>query len=193
MTRQSISADSFPYANSLATEMLSDGMRRLRQEEGVNMTALASRLHYRQPVVLSHMAAGRVPIPIDRAIEFADALGLSKTVFLKAVLEQRHPSVDWSAWSHQGDEERLGGDAVPGGLVATLEQIAGGALDELTPDQARVMREVAADRNAGRRWLTVHEVEMIELIRKLAPAIQVYGLLAAERQRLTEALRLPDG
>jgi hypothetical protein len=61
-------------------------------------------------------------------------------------------------------------------LVATIEAIACRPMDKLSPEQMRVMREVAADPHAERRWLTVHEVGALNLLRSLVPDLHRNGL-----------------
>lgn len=136
-----------------------------RARERVSLRELGRRLEYKQPVVLSHMATGRVPIPIDRAIDIARVVGLPARRFLLAVLEQRHPGIDWSML-----EESLGG------FAAELETIAAKPLDELPSDAKHVLREAVTDPTPSRRWLTTAELPTVELIRHLRPSFGRDGL-----------------
>lgn len=158
----------FPYAGSQAAEMLAEAIHR-RQLEGISLRRTAGELGYRQAVVLSHMLTGRVLIPVERVPQLAKHLGMDEHAFLLAVLEQRFPEVRWS--KHM---QPAGGKPRPA-FVEMLEKIAGTDLDALTEEQKRVMREVAADLRAGRRWLSVHEVAAIELLREHIPTVSTDG------------------
>lgn len=149
----------FPFAESPAAQMLADAIHR-RQVEGISLRRTAAELNYRQAVVLSHMLTGRVPIPIERATQFAKHLGMNERQFLQAVLEQRMPDIAWSEMFATTCNQ------TSSSLAARLETIAGKPLDELTDDQKYVMREVAGTPEPGRRWLTVHELPLIEMIRE---------------------------
>ncbi len=175
--------DDYPHADSRAAKMLADGLRMMNQE-GISTRELAKRLNYKQSVVLSHMALGRVPIPIDRVHDFARLFRRDPMPFLIAVLEQRHPTIDWASLMTGGAGD--GPDAAE--LVSSLELIARRPVREFGDDQVRVMREVAAEPHAGRRWLSVHEVAAIELLRELRPTMASTGLSAADRRALREAL-----
>ena len=59
------------YASTSAAQMLAHGLRSASQERGTSLREIGRRLKYKQPVVLSHMATGRVPIPLDRAAAIA--------------------------------------------------------------------------------------------------------------------------
>jgi hypothetical protein len=166
------------YRDTDAARMLADGLRRAATEKGVSQRDLAKVLGYKQSVVLSHMALGRVPIPVDRAPQLAALLDLNQKTFILAVLGQRYPDVSWEDWS----------DATPARHVThlerSIEKIAQRGLDELEPGQMKVMREVAADPNAERRWLSVHEVNAVNLLR---PDLTSSGL-SPQDENLIEGL-----
>ena len=172
------------YRDTDAARMLARGIRRVAQEDGLSQRELAKRLGYKQSTILSHMALGRVPIPVDRAIDLADHLHLDHKSFVFAVLHQRFPDVPWKDWL-QGTEN----DDRPSDAVQAIELIAQCPIDELSPGQMSVMREVAADPHAERRWLTVHEVEAIELLRRSIPDLSTRGL---PRQYVAEMTRLAE-
>src|SRR5688572_16263254 len=102
------------WAETLAARMLASGLKVAALERGLSLRAIGGRLEYKQPVVLSHMATGRVPIPLDRALDIAREVGLPDKPFLEAVLQQRHPGVDWSLVTGRADP-----------LIGELETIAG--------------------------------------------------------------------
>ena len=81
---------------------------------------------------------------------------MSPPKFLRAVIEQRHPEVNWQLISKRLDtpnEDRL---------ASELELILDAPLSKLNAEQRRVLREVAAEQRPSRRWLTVHELPFVE-------------------------------
>ncbi|RYY28379.1 MAG: XRE family transcriptional regulator [Sphingomonadales bacterium] len=171
----------FPYLDTQAARMLASGIQRASVRDGISLRQLGKRLGYKQAVVLSHMASGRVPIPIDRAQDLATTLEVDPKMFLAAVLDQRHPDVDWALITGMHD--------TAGSTFHLAADLTGGrAVDELTPGQRAVMREVAADPQASRRWLSVHEVEAVEMLRELRPTMVREGLGPGDRRALRDAL-----
>lgn len=160
-----------------AAKMLAAALRRASEERGLSLRQLAKELNYRQAVVLSHMSLGRVPIPIDRAEQIAEVLGIEKRSFLSAVLDQRHPDVDWSLLTDSNEEQPRNSDP----LGEELQAILGKPLADLSVGQRRIMREIASEKDAARRWLSVHELPVIDLIRQWRPAVGEEGLSAADR------------
>lgn len=171
--------DDFPFVDTRATRLLAQGLQLTMARKGVSLRQLGKDLGYKQAVVLSHMASGRVPIPIDRALVLADALELDSRAFLEAVIEQRHPDVDWSLIKEGGTDTTF----------ALAAELTGGRdLEELNPGQRRVIREAAADSMAQSRWLTPHEVAAVNLLRELRPGIADHGLGKGDREALRAAL-----
>ncbi|MGB7371749.1 helix-turn-helix domain-containing protein [Erythrobacter sp.] len=168
-------------ADSQAARMLSEGIARASSERGLSLRKIGALLGYKQAVVLSHMTSGRVPIPIDRAEEIAEVLEIDPAAFLQAVVRQRHPTVTWSLMGAGGDK----GDGFTHELAVSL----GRPLKELSQEQRAVMREVAAEPRPRRRWLTVHELTAIELLREVQPAFSSEGLGQAEMAAIRDALR----
>jgi hypothetical protein len=164
------------YAETEATMLLAGAIAD-RAGERLSLRELGRRLEYKQPVVLSHMATGRVPIPIDRALDIARVVGLPPKRFLLAVLEQRHPGLDWSMLAEPA-----------GGFAAELETVAARPLDELPGNTKGVLREVVIDPRPSRRWLTTAELPAVELLRDLRPAIQDEGLSAEDKKNLRRSL-----
>jgi len=171
----------FPYLDTKASRMLASGIQRANVRDGISLRQLGKQLGYKQAVVLSHMASGRVPIPINRAQELAAAVEIDQKTFLAAVLGQRHPEVDWALIT----EAPASGDTR---LNLTAELTGGRAVEELTPGQRAVMREVAADPQAPRRWLSVHEVGAVDMLRELRPGMAREGLALADQRALRDAL-----
>lgn len=75
------------------------------------------------------------------------------------MLDQRHPNVTWELVTANS------GETEANNLAAQLEIILNAPLSDLTAEQRRVLREVAADRSPSRRWVSVHELPLIEAMR----------------------------
>lgn len=158
-----------------------EGAMKAAQAAGRSQSEVAKDLKYKTSVVLSHMTAGRVPIPIDRAKDIAKALGLDPNNFLLAVLEQRFPDVDFTTlFNISYSSEKT---------VRQLESIAGCSLDELPANTRAVLEEVVAARNPRRRWLAPVELPNIELVRNLRPDSPFSGLTDEDRRSIEKALR----
>jgi hypothetical protein len=170
--------DEYNYKDTRAAQMLAEGLRRASSERGLSVRQLGKKLHYKQAVVLSHWATGRVPIPIDRAVEVAREVGLPEREFLLAVLEQRHAEVDWKLITGFNDD-----------LIEDLEDIAGKPLATLSPEHQQVMKEVVAEVRPARRWLTVNEVPVMEAIREQLPFVRSDGMPRSMIELLTGALQ----
>jgi hypothetical protein len=173
-----MTGDDYDYKDTRAAQMLAEGLRRASSERGISVRQLGKRLNYKQAVVLSHWATGRVPIPIDRAVEVAHEVGLPEREFLLAVLEQRHGEVDWNLITGFKDD-----------LVEDLEDIAGKPLSTLSPAHQSIMKEVVAEASPQRRWLTVNEVPVMQAIREQVPYVRSDGLPRGLIQKITAALR----
>lgn len=176
-------ANDYPLQHSEAARLLRAGIELLHQD-GVTLRQLGKAMNYKQAVILSHMALGRVPIPIDRAPELALHLKLDHNEFLLAVLRQRHPDIEWGRMFSASNASGCPGTNV----AAELELIARSSLDSLPQRQLKVMREAAADPNADRRWLSVHELGAVELLRSMRPQLSSEGFSADDRNRITAAL-----
>lgn len=173
----------YPHANSEAAEMLGEALAGARARgRSIRQTALS--LRYSSPAVLSHMASGRVPIPIDKAPDIARAVGLDQSRFLMAVMEQRHPEVTHLL---SGSEIDLG--EIDLGFAHELEFIAGTSFDKLSAEQKEVMRQVVTDPRPRRRWLSAAEIPILQQVREAVPSVSSNGLSAKQRRALTDALR----
>ena len=160
----SMSRDGYRWADTAAAKMLLLGLERARDKRGLSVRQLAKSLDYKQAVVLSHMATGRAPIPLDRAEQIASVLDIDPSKFLRAVLDQRHPEVRW------GLITAAAGATASDNLAAQLEIILNAPLSDLNSEQRHMMREIAAERSPARRWLSVHELPLIEAIRSAREA-----------------------
>jgi transcriptional regulator with XRE-family HTH domain len=180
------SDDDYPLARTAAANMLAEGLQRAVVEHGLNQRAVARKLGYKTSVALSHMALGRAPIPIERATDMARILDLDPSAFLHAVLKQRHPDVDFL--------KLLGAapaSATPTNdnyIVQDLEAIAGCPLEELSNERRMVLMEMLGVSDPSRRWLSVNELAVMEMIRRAFPAVATQPLDAATREKLKTAL-----
>lgn len=172
----------YPYASTRAAELLTNGLRTAAAERRLSLREIGRRLKYSQAVVLSHMATGRVPIPVDRALDIAGEVGLPGKQFLEAVLQQRHPNVDWRLITATEDP-----------FVEELETIANKPLGDLSADHQRVLRDVVRDPDPQSRWLSVPEIAAVQLMRKIFPNMHREGLTPDERHLLDLLPALRDG
>lgn len=175
---------SFPFADSRAALALRRALEIANRERGLSIRKLGAKLGYKQATVLSHMASGRVPVPLERAIEIARAVNLPEADFLAACVEQRSPEA--------GKLLRPATNSVEGiafSLAGELSDIAGHALDDLNDEQKSVLRKVVADPRPARRWLSEAEIPTIEGIRRRRPNMAIDGLSASDRAAIDAALR----
>lgn len=178
------SSGDYPLKGTTAQRMLSEALDRAQRDKQQSQRFISGQLGYKSSVVLSHMASGRVPVPVDRAIDFARYLGMDQNEFLLAVLEQRFPEVDFrrllSSLKGKGSKAPASNSA----LADELSALSGRPLDELPIGIIRVLREVVQDEKAPRRWIAPHEMGIIEQIRRFAPD----GLTPAQTRGLGEYL-----
>jgi hypothetical protein len=149
-----------PFRDSAATVMLAEAVGRAKRELGKTSAELATDAGYKQPGALSHMATGRITVPIDRAVKLARLLGLNEAEFMFAVLEQHHQGVPWRTIFGEiaREPERanveahmvLGGDNLPiqGHEIRALNflrgVVPGFQSDGLTPEQMKRLIDVFA-------------------------------------------------
>jgi hypothetical protein len=172
-----------PFAGTQATQMLKDGLTRAADDRGLSTRAAARELGYKATVVISHMATGRAPIPLDRAVEIAQVVGLDVPTFYAAVLEQRYPG-SLAILRLDGRQRSLDDD-----FLEELQVIAGGRLSDLSADHKDLIREVVSARSPKRRWLSLLELPVILLLRRLRPDLPQSGMRPADAEALEQALR----
>ena len=160
----------FEYGDTDAARMLRSGLNR-QKANGISLRAVAKKLRYAQATVLSHMANGRVAVPIERATQIAREVELDEREFLAAVVAQRAPEA--KDLLSQGYETSFG-------LVAEIAMIAGTSPDQLTDEQKAVIREVVGDASPRRRWLSLAELRAVTVIREAKPNFRLNGLSAAD-------------
>lgn len=175
----------YPLANTLATRMLAKALDNVNNEKGWSQRTVAKMLGYRASVALSHMALGRVPIPVERTADFARLLKMDPGEFLIAVLEQRYPDLD----IRHILANRLAKGAKPATgttsyLASELEGIANLPLDELPTKIVNVLRDVVGDQNSPRRLISMSEVPIVETIRRRYPD----GLTPEQKSKLLAAI-----
>lgn len=172
----------FPLAESGAAVMLREGLLQARLERGLSARKIGAALGYKTSVVLSHMASGRVPIPLERAKAIAEAVGIDPSAFLLASLAQKEP----------GAVELLRPASIADGYIdpfmAELLALAGHPLDKLPEEHKQVLREVVTDRTPRRRWLALAEIAAVVAIRETVPDFPSRGLDGAELNALRAIL-----
>lgn len=168
------------FRGTRAQRMLELALSEKLRATGLTQRDIAIPLGYKSSVVLSHMSTGRIPIPVDRALDIADKVGLDRDAFLLAVLDQRHPDIDF---------HRLFNVSFSSGrVVARLEAAAGCSLDDLPSETVGVLEEVVSARTPKRRWLTVTEAAVMDLIRRLRPRVSSDGLQDGDREAIETVL-----
>jgi len=176
----------YPLINTRAKKMLADALKRVDQDKGWSQRQVAAMLGYKSSVIVSHMAHGRVPVPLDRALDYARLLSIDPAEFVLAVLEQRYPDIDFMRLLIGGKDNLAGGRTEHEWMIEDLEAAAGKPLNEITPKQLRILREVAADANAERRWANINEVALLDIIRAQRPDLADNGLSGAQRKSFAE-------
>ncbi len=154
-------ATTYPYAGSRAAKMLSDRLATAAAERWMSTRKLAKLLEIKQPSVISHLANGRLPIPVERAVPLALALQMDAAAFLAAVMEQRFPSVDLGLLAARSDTRPQGPE------LDWLHQLSGIRAEQLTSEQARVIGEAARDLRPSERWIEPAEVPYVRRLREL--------------------------
>lgn len=156
---------SHPYVDTAAAKMLSGAVERYTNLNRGGLRALATKLGMKQATVLSHMANGRMAIPLDRAPQLALVLGMDPVNFTKLVLKQRSPEVFAVLEEEYADRT----DQAMAKQLAQLEAVLVGG-DAFPPDVLRIIAEVVRDRKPDERWLAIGEVAAVRELRKLRPA-----------------------
>lgn len=180
----------YPYADTRAAMMLRNALDRQGRERNLSMRALAKQLGYKQATVLSHMANGRVAIPLERASEIARAVALPASEFLAAAVAQRAPeAAELLTIDPYASAER---DATHStGFITELTGFAGVPPEALNSEQMQVMREVALDPRPLRRWLTAAELPVMVQLRRIRPNISAESLSTRELAAIEAALKGP--
>lgn len=170
----------FPHADTDAALALQLAINTAKVKNKTSLRTIAKQLNYKQAAVLSHMANGRIPIPVKRIKDIAIVLDLNPEAFFKLVLKQRCPeissSVEDDGTNHYALLSDLRHPDMPLGLA------------NATPSQMRIIREVPHDDHAAERWLSPHEIRYVNEIRKLKPEVVTDRLSPRDLQLLSLAL-----
>ena len=159
-----MTVETHPYSNSRAARELDEALKAHTARTPGGLRALAAELGFKQATVLSHMATGRMAIPLDRATALANKLGLDVLDFCLAVLEQRAPDV------YQALDEALGIGTGRTLSIAARQVVAKVATAKLvTDDHAAIILEVLHSKNPRERWLAPLESPFIRLVREHYP------------------------
>ena len=177
-------SDDRPLAHTQATKMFAEAVA-AKQKQGISQKDLAAALGHKSSVVVSHMATGRAPIPIDRSRDISDLLELDRNAFLLAVLEQRLPMLDFQSLVGS----RSAADGKHEHLMNQSETIGGRPLSALPDDLLDLIKECVADKDPRSRWLSLDELPVVALIRQLRPTFRSQGLTQADQKKVLEALR----
>jgi hypothetical protein len=165
--------------------MLRDGLERASRERRLSVRALAKKLAYKQATVLSHMANGRVAVPLERASGIARELDLPEAEFLVAAVEQRAPQ---AADLLRKNTPIQSTESVGSGFITQLAEIVGTLLEHLNEEQKQVVREVVLEPRPRRRWLSTAELPAVLVLRQARPEMTKDGLPSIELERLLRAL-----
>lgn len=186
-------ADDYPYVKSRAAKMLSKGIDDASDTRGESLRQLAGRLGYKSAVVLSHMRTGRLPIPVERAPELAEVIGMPRGDFIIAVMEQRFPNmnVKKELGAHFRDEPLTANEVSPGEhrLLEELAEIAGRPINELPAEHIGVLREIVGDRSPRKRWLSHGEVGLVEVLRRTVPDACRDGINQEQAEKFAECVK----
>ena len=173
----------YPFGNSRAAQMLRHGFQRAQAERRLSIRSIAKTLGYKQATVLSHMANGRVAVPLERATDIARAVELSPADFLLAALEQRNAE---ASDLMSGSQELV---RQPHDFAFEMKAIAGVDIDQLSAEQKAVLREVVNEPHPGRRWVTLAELPTVLALREAWPGFGGGGLPRAVLTEVTKVLR----
>ena len=180
-----MTAKPLPFADTRAARLLRKAIGRFTDGQPGGLRALAAMLEIKQATVLSHMANGRMAIPLDRANQLAHVLDMNPTEFSLAVLEQRAPDVYNQLNSVYAFE------------VAELAQPATTSLiDELvsasplSEQQVILIRQILRRRDPELRWVVGADAALVGAIRTQRPAgvddQELQGLLALVTDYLSQ-------
>lgn len=176
----------YSYATTRAAKLLAGALETVWKKHRLSQRTIAAQLGYKQSVVLSHMALGRVPIPVERAEQIANLLALNVREFVMAVLEQRHPGVS-KFFDKRGEADSSICERQ--NLIADLEGAGGQSLNQLSPEQITVLREVVADPLPERRWASVNEAPLLSALRQCRPDLSRNGSTPDARRALSAQLK----
>lgn len=169
--------DPFPYMDTAAALMLRSALDQYVRRKKSSLRKLAKELGYKQSTMFSHMANGRIAIPIDRATELADVLEMPRAVFVSAVVKQRYPEV----------VDALAAGADSSGLQMDLAGVRSSD-PRLTKMQQKILHELSRDTCPEERWLAAAEVPLVKFLRTELPQVFEEQVAGARLQALKAAI-----
>lgn len=156
------------------------------QNGGKSARQLSAELGYKSSVALSHMATGRAPIPIDRALAYAKKLKVDPAEFLLATLEQRFPDIDFMRILVGKKKDLATGTDAEELVADDLRSAAGCALSEIPEATLRLLTDLLNDRDPQRRVLSHDELAIMDIFRKERPDLVAETLSGEQRKKLRE-------
>lgn len=170
--------DHFPYVDTDAAQILRSALDQYVRRKKSSLRKLAKELGYKQSTMFSHMANGRIAIPIDRATELADVLEIPRAVFVSAVVKQRYPEAF----------DALAAGADSSGLQMDLAGVS--ASDpRLTKMQQKILHELLRDTCPEERWLAASEVALVKFLRTEVPQVFDEHVTGARLRALKAAIQ----
>lgn len=177
----SMTSASLPYAGTRAAEMLREALVRYTSQHRGGLRALAATFDMKQATVLSHMATGRIGIPLDRVEQFAEVLEMNVEEFSLAVIEQREPAMLGLLSRLYG---HVGNRAQSGELASLIDEMR--STVDLSSRQMEDIRDILRHRGTPARLVTGRASELISAIRSAQPN----GLDDREWERLIARVKV---
>ncbi|GAC1586689.1 MAG: hypothetical protein NVS3B5_20640 [Sphingomicrobium sp.] len=159
-----MTAKPHPYGDTRAAKLLRIAISRFTEGQPGGLRALAARLDIKQATVLSHMANGRMAIPLDRANQLAHVLDINPTEFSLAVLEQRAPDVYDQLNSVYPFEIPAAAEPVTAALAREIASAS-----PLTDQQISLIKQLLRRKDPEIRWVVGAEAALVDLIRTRRP------------------------
>lgn len=156
--------EDYPYADSQATQMLATAIERYTAVRPGGLRALAATLGLKQAVVLSHMANGRMAIPLERAEGLASVLDLPPIEFAAAVLHQRAPGVAAMLGLDRELQRRQRLDGIRRAILEAVERA-----DNVSEQHVGVIREILRHAAETARYVAGDEGRVVDAIRRSFP------------------------
>ncbi len=157
--------ETHPHAQTAAAALLRTALATYTAQHKGGLRALSVELGMRPPTVLSHMANGRMPIPLERAGQIADALHLDRLTFCLAVLAQRAPSI--ATIFHA----ELGLSQADAPIAPTVKETIRRALQSPPSDGLiELLRRALQTPAPLEHWVDGEEFELLRAIRRETPS-----------------------
>jgi hypothetical protein len=144
--------------------MLKEALTRYTSKNKGGLRALAKLVKFNQSTVFSHMATGRIGIPLERAEQFAALLDMNAVDFTLAVLEQREPGVH-ALLAGAFDFEAGGAVSAEAGAIIAMVRRAQG----LSADHVALIGDILREDVPVGRWAIGRNAELLGVIRAARP------------------------